>query len=43
MIAESNATGRISVLMPAAQTGGFAIGTALAGNLMTGGNLLPSN
>jgi len=43
MVASSDATGRIAVLMPAAQTGGFAAGTALAGNLMTGGSLLPAN
>jgi len=42
-VASSDQTGRISVLMPAAQTGGFAIGTALAGNMMTGGVLTPAN
>jgi len=42
-VASADRSGRISVLMPAAQTGGFAIGTAIAGNLMTGGTLLPAN
>jgi predicted MFS family arabinose efflux permease len=42
-VASSDQTGRISVLMPAAQTGGFAVGTALAGNMMTGGVLTPAN
>jgi predicted MFS family arabinose efflux permease len=43
MVASADATGRIAVLMPAAQTGGFAAGTALAGNLMTEGSLLAAN
>jgi len=43
MVASSDASGRIAVLMPAAQTGGFAAGTALAGNLMTGGSMLAAN
>ena len=43
MVASSDATGRIAVLMPAAQTGGFAAGTALAGNLMAEGSLLAAN
>jgi predicted MFS family arabinose efflux permease len=42
-VASSDQTGRISVLMPAAQTGGFAVGTALAGNMMTGSALTPAN
>ena len=43
LVATSDLTGRIAVLMPAAQTGGFAVGTAVAGNLMTGGSLLAAN
>lgn len=43
MVATSDPTGRIAVLMPAAQTGGFAVGTALAGNLMTGGSITAAN
>ncbi len=42
-VAMNDQSGRVAVLIPAAQTGGFAIGTALAGSLMTGGNLLPAN
>ncbi len=43
LVAGNDATGRVAVLMPAAQTGGFAVGTALAGNLMTGNSLLAAN
>jgi predicted MFS family arabinose efflux permease len=43
MVASSDETGRIAVLMPAAQTGGFAAGTALAGNLMTDSSMLAAN
>ena len=43
MVASGDATGRIAVLMPAAQTGGFAAGTALAGNLMTEDSLVAAN
>ncbi len=42
-VASADQTGRISVLIPAAQTGGFAIGAAIAGNLMTSGTLTPAN
>jgi predicted MFS family arabinose efflux permease len=42
-IAGNDATGRISVLIPAAQTGGFALGPFIAGQLMTGESLLAAN
>jgi len=42
-VASADVTGRMSALMPAAQTGGIAIGTAVAGTLMTGGELQPAN
>lgn len=42
-VAGNDATGRIAVLMPAAQTGGFAVGTAFAGNLMTADSLAAAN
>ncbi len=43
MVATNDPTGRIAVLIPVAQTGGFAIGPAIAGNLMTGDSLLGAN
>lgn len=43
LVAGSDLTGRVAVLMPAAQTGGFAIGTAIAGNLMTEDSLMAAN
>ncbi len=43
MVAESDATGRIAVLIPAAQLGGFAIGPAIAGYLMTADNFGVAN
>jgi hypothetical protein len=43
LVAESDATGRIAVLIPVAQTGGFAIGPAIAGYLMTGGSFAVVN
>ncbi len=42
-VAKADLTGRISALIPAAQTGGIAIGTAVAGSLMTGAELQPAN
>ena len=42
-VAGSDASGRISVLIPAAQTGGFALGPFIAGQLMTGESLLAAN
>lgn len=43
MVAASDATGRIAVLIPVAQTAGFAIGPAIAGALMTGESLRAAN
>lgn len=43
MVAESDATGRIAVLIPVAQTGGFAVGPAIAGSLIAGGSLVAAN
>lgn len=43
LVASSDHSGRIAVLMPAAQTGGFAVGTALSGNLMAGAGLPAAN
>jgi len=43
MVAESDKTGRISVLIPAAQTGGFAIGPWLASRMMTDDSMLAAN
>jgi predicted MFS family arabinose efflux permease len=43
MVAASDNTGRISVLIPVAQTGGFAVGPAIAGSLMTGDSLAAAN
>lgn len=43
MVAASDASGRISVLIPVAQTGGFALGPAIAGGLMTDGSLTAAN
>jgi predicted MFS family arabinose efflux permease len=43
MVAASDPTGRISVLIPVAQTGGFAMGPAIAGALMVGGSLTAAN
>lgn len=43
MVAANDPTGRIAVLIPVAQTGGFAIGPAIAGNMMTGDSLLAAN
>jgi predicted MFS family arabinose efflux permease len=42
-VAANDPTGRISVLIPAAQTGGFALGPFIAGQLMTGGSLTAAN
>lgn len=43
MVAANDPTGRIAVLIPVAQTGGFAIGPAIAGNMMAGDSLLAAN
>ena len=43
MVAESDTTGRIAVLIPVAQTGGFAIGPAIAGALMTADSYVMAN
>jgi predicted MFS family arabinose efflux permease len=43
MVAASDNTGRISVLIPVAQTGGFAIGPAIAGSIMAGDSLTGAN
>ncbi len=42
-VAGADSSGRISVLIPAAQTGGFALGPFLAGQLMSGDSLLAAN
>jgi len=42
-VASADPDGRISVLIPAAQTGGFALGPFLAGQLMSGDSLLAAN
>jgi hypothetical protein len=42
-IAGSDPGGRISVLIPAAQTGGFALGPFVAGQLMTADSLVAAN
>lgn len=42
-VAGNDATGRIAVLMPAAQTGGFAIGTAIAGSQMAADSWTAAN
>ena len=43
MVATNDATGRISVLIPFVQTGGFAMGPAIAGTLIAGGSLVSAN
>jgi len=43
MVAASDNTGRISVLIPVAQTGGFALGPAIAGGMMVGDSLTAVN
>jgi len=43
MIASSDASGRAAVLIPAAQTGGFFLGPAIATLWVTEGNLYPAN
>ena len=43
MVATSDTTGRISVLIPVVQTGGFAIGPAIAGTLIAGSGLVAAN
>jgi len=43
MVAASDKTGRISVLIPVAQTGGFALGPAIAGGMMVGDSLTAAN
>jgi hypothetical protein len=43
MVAATDSTGRISVLIPVAQTGGFAIGPAIAGALIAGAGLGAAN
>lgn len=43
MVATSDTTGRISVLIPVVQTGGFAIGPAIAGALIAGSGLIAAN
>jgi predicted MFS family arabinose efflux permease len=43
MVAASDTTGRISVLIPVAQTGGFALGPAIAGGMMAGDSLTAAN
>jgi MFS family permease len=42
-IASSDASGRAAVLIPAAQTGGFFLGPAIATLWVTEGNLYPAN
>ena len=42
-VAGNDTTGRIAVLIPAAQFGGFAVGNALAGNLIAGSGLVAAN
>ena len=42
-VAANDATGRIAVLMPAAQTGGFAVGTGMAGSMMVADSLGAAN
>jgi len=42
-VAAGDPTGRISVLIPAAQTGGFALGPFLAGQLMSEDSMLAAN
>lgn len=39
----SDTGGKLSMLIPAAQTGGFFVGPAIAGSLMSGDSLLPAN
>lgn len=43
LIASNDQTGRLSVLIPAAQTGGFALGPALAGALMSAQGMVGAN
>lgn len=43
MVATSDTSGRISVLIPFVQTAGFAIGPAIAGTLIAGGGLIAAN
>ena len=43
MVAASDPTGRISMLLPVAQSTGFGIGPAIAGSLMVTGNLTAAN
>jgi len=43
LVSSNDHTGRISVLMSAALTGGFSFGPIIAGKLMTGASLLPAN
>lgn len=43
MVAANDPTGRIAVLIPVAQTGGFAIGPAIAGGMMAEGGLISAN
>ena len=42
-IASSDATGKAAALIPAAQTGGFFLGPAIATQLVTADNLFPAN
>lgn len=42
-VAMNDSTGRVSVMMSAAQTGGFALGPALAGAMMAPDSLLAAN
>ncbi len=42
-VAMNDATGRVSVTIPAAQTGGFFLGPAIAAGFMTDGRLLAAN
>jgi predicted MFS family arabinose efflux permease len=43
LVVISDAAGKVSMLIPAAQTGGFFVGPAIAGSLMSGASLLPAN
>jgi hypothetical protein len=43
MVAASDPTGRIAVLIPVAQTGGFGLGPVIAGSMMTDQSLLAAN
>lgn len=43
MVSEFDKTGRIAVLIPVAQTGGFALGPVFAGAMMTNGDLGAAN